>query len=395
VITGDNIIYFGPGKWDGMWRNRHQLMSRFARKNKVMYVEPVVSLSKLRRGDYSWSDFWQAVKRKRVTKTKENVFIYHSLPYVPISGRFPVDKITWWIWNLLFRSTLKKLDFSNPIIWLSRLEMSYFIGNFDEKMVIYHVVDEYLAYPGVTEEDRERLEHSEKQLLKKADMVIVVSEKLKKSKGVHNENTFLVKNGVDYESYNKALLSNDLLPDDIDRLPRPIIGYSGLISQRLDLDLIENIASTYTEWSVVLIGMVNDKGCESIMNRLQQMENVHFLGVKNITQVPYYVKGFNVGIIPYKINEETENLSALKLYDFLAIGMPIVTTDFPAVTEFKNVVRVADSKENFTVHIENVLIEDDENLITERRSIASQNTWEQRVVQLSRLIAGRLEEMNR
>ena len=398
-LEGHSIIYFGPGKWEGMWRNRHQLMSRFALQNRVIYVEPIFTIHKLRKqlrqGCRGVSEIWHDARHTGVTRAAENLYIYHSPTYIPISGRFPLDKITWWVWNLLFKQTMKRLGFIRPIIWLSQPNMSCFIGNFNEKLIIYHVVDEYLAYQGMTAEGRESLEHSEQQLLKKADMVIVVSEKLKKSKGAHNEYTFLVQNGVDYESYNNALLGNDSLPDDIVQLPRPIIGYSGLISQRLDLGLIENIAIAHPEWSVAFIGMVDDRGCESMMNRLRQMKNVHFLGVKNITQVPYYVKEFNVGIIPYKIDEETESLSALKLYDFMAIGMPIVTTDFPDATKFKNVVRVADSKENFTVHIENALIEDDENLVTERRSIASQNTWEQRVVQLSLLIAGRLKEMNR
>ena len=316
MLEGHDLIYFGPGKWEGMWRNRHQLMSRFASHNKVMYVEPVVYFSKLRQGDYSWSDLWKAIRGKRITKIADNVLIYHSLPFVPISGRFPLNRITWWVWNLLFHLTLKRLGFSRPIIWLSQPDMSHFIGKFDEKLTIYHVVDEYLAYPSVSSEVRVSLERSEKKLLERVDLVIVVSEKLQKKKSIHNKRTFLVKNGVDYESYDKALSNNGPLPADIARLPRPVIGYSGLISRRLDLGLIEYIAKTHPEWSMAFIGMINDKGCEPQMDRFRQMKNVHFLGEKKIREVPYYVKAFDVSIVPYMINEETENLSALKLYDF-------------------------------------------------------------------------------
>ncbi len=75
ILSGHNIIYFGPEKWEGMWRNRHQLMSRCARNNKVIYVEPVIFLSQFCKGTYKWKDFWQTIREKRVTQTKENVYI--------------------------------------------------------------------------------------------------------------------------------------------------------------------------------------------------------------------------------------------------------------------------------------------------------------------------------
>ena len=386
MLSGHSIIYFGPEKWEGMWRNRHQLMSRFALNNKVMYVEPVISLSQIRKGMYSWKSFWHAFRKKRVTLTNENVYIYHSLLYAPVSGHFFLAKITWRFWVLLFQISLMKLGFTRPIIWLSRPGMSTFPGSFNEKLVIYHVVDEYLAYPGVSIEVRETLERSEKHLLKKSDLVIVVSEKLLKRKKLHNKNTILVPNAVDYESYNAALSSDKSQPSDIVNLPRPLIGYSGLISRRLDLGLIEYIAATHHEYSLVFIGKVNDKGCEAQMARLRQMGNVHFLGLKDVVQVPYYVKEFDVGIVPYVINEETENLSALKLYDFLAVGLPIVTTNFPAVKEFNDIVYVANSQENFQLYIENALSEDTERLNKERRHKALENTWDHRVCQLSNII---------
>ncbi|MFV9646120.1 MAG: hypothetical protein ACNYWU_09885, partial [Desulfobacterales bacterium] len=322
-LEGHSIIYFGPGKWEGMWRNRHQLMSRFARHNKVLYVEPVVYLKKvrhlLRQRRSGWNELWQAAKQKRITRAAENLYIYHSPAYIPISGRFPLDKITWWVWNLLFKQTMKRLGFIRPIIWLSRPEMSCFIGNFNEKLIIYHVVDEYLSYGEMDVETRAKLEKLEQQVLEKADLVIVVSEKLHATKSVFNKHTYLVSNGVDYASYSKALTDDTPMPSDISQLPKPVIGYSGLISRRLDLGLIGYIAKSHTEWSLVLIGEVNDGGCENELNRLREMKNVYFLGIKEITQVPHYVRVFDVCIVPYKLNEQTENLSPLKLYDFMAM----------------------------------------------------------------------------
>lgn len=393
-IEGHSIIYFGPGKWDGMWRNRHQLMSRFAPQNRVIYVEPIFTIHKLRKqlrqGYRGVSEIWHDARHAGVTKAAENLYIYHSPAYIPISGRFPLDKITWWVWNLLFKQTMKRLGFIRPIIWLSQPGMSCFIGNFNEKLVIYHVVDEYLSYGEMDVETRAKIEKLEQQVLEKADLVIVVSEKLHATKGVFNKHIYLVSNGVDYASYSKALTDDTPMPSDISQLPKPVIGYSGLISRRLDLDLIQHIASAHPEWSLALMGAIDDRWCEHQIDRLRQMDNVYFLGLKDIKLVPYYVKAFDVCFIPYVIDEETENLSPLKLYDFMATGKPIVTTAFPSANEFRDLVYIADSNEIFTQCVEKALLEPHNGLFHERRHTASLNTWDHRVNQLSRLIESHL-----
>ena len=390
VLKGHHLVYFGPGKWDGLWRNRHQLMSRFAQCNKVLYVEPVVSLSMLRNQlwhkQLRWNDFWQAAKQSCVTMAADNLYIYHSPVFFPISGRFPLNKITWWAWKLRLKLAMKKLGPHRPIIWLSKPTMGSYIGSFNEKLVIYHVVDEYLSYGNMDVQTRAIVEALERKVLEKVDLVIVVSKKLLHSKKAFNEHTYLVPNGVDYASYDRVMLSNNSLPSDIARLPRPVIGYSGLISRRLDLNLLQHLAITHPEWSIALIGAINDHGCKEELRCLWEMKNAYFLGLKEIKQVPYYVKAFDACLVPYAINEQTENLSPLKLYDFMAAGKPIVATNFPAAQEFKDVIYLADSQETFALCVEKALHENNDALSIQRRRIASQNTWEHRVEQISGLI---------
>jgi len=394
MLKGHSIVYFGPSKWDGMWRNRQQLMSRFAQCNRVMYVEPVVYLKslrhQLRQGYFNKVGFWKTLLKRRVRRVSTNLYIYKSPVFIPIAGRFPLDKITWWAWKLLLKSAMRRLGFQRPIIWLSLPHMEHFVRSFNEKLSIYHVVDEYSAYGGNNIENKIRLEPLEKQMLEKADMVIVVSNKLFKTKGLFNKHTYVVPNAVDFSAYDRALISSNTLPSDIARLPKPVIGYSGLISRRLDLDLIYYIASAHPEWSLAMIGAIDERWCEDRLARLKQTNNVHFLGLKEIELVPYYVKAFDVCFIPYVIDEETENLSPLKLYDFMASGKPIVTTAFPSAQEFKNIVYIAESKRAFTCCIEEALLESDNSLFNARRHTASLNTWDHRVNQLSCLIESRL-----
>jgi len=396
MLEGHSIVYFGPERWEGMWRNRHQLMSRFALKNKVIYVEPVFSANKLREylrhGFSGLRDLWKEVgQTPRLSKAADNLYVYHSPVYAFVFGRSPLIEISWWIWNLLFKLSLKKLGFSRPIIWLTRPNMSYFMGNFNEKLVIYHVVDEYSAYGKLDTESREKAKILEQKILKRADLVIVVSENLHANKSAFNKHTYIVPNGVDYAAYNKAMTDDAPAPSDILQLPKPVIGYSGLISRRLDLGLIDYIAKVQPEWTLVLIGEVNESGCESEFSRLREMKNIYFLGNKKIDLVPHYVKVFDVCIVPYKQrNEQTQNLSPLKLYDFMAMGKGIVTTDFPIAREFQSILHIAESKETFVNCIVKALSEKDKRLFAKRRQIAAQNTWENRIVELSNIIESHL-----
>ncbi len=156
------------------------------------------------------------------------------------------------------------------------------------------------------------------------------------------------------------------------------------------MDLIGYAARKHPEWSLVLMGQVNEVGCTDELKRLQEMENVIFLGTKKIDQVPFYVKTFDVCIIPYKLNEQTKNLSPLKLYDFMAMGKEIVTTDFPVAREFKEVVRIAVSPDMFLNCIKESLEEENQSFFAKRRRIAAQNTWGHKVEKLSEIIMSHL-----
>lgn len=398
AVSGHSIIYFGPGKWEGMWRNRHHLMSRFARTNKVMYVEPFMYFKSLinhfRPVNKSTIEFVGSFFDKRIQPVSDHLYVYHSPNFVPIMGRYPLNRMSWRVWKSLLKNALSRLGFHRPIIWLSLPHMSHFIGGFNEKLSVYHVVDEYSAYGTVDPKAQAHIKAAEQQLLKSVDLAIVVSQKLYASKSIHNPHTYLVPNGVDYAAYDQALSDNSPPPSDISRVPRPVIGYSGLVSQRLDLELISRIATMRPEWSFVLMGEVNESGCEAELSGLRQLKNVYLLGNKPIGRVPYYVKAFDVCMVPYKLNEQTDNLSPLKLYDFLSMGKGIVTTAFPLSKQFKDVLHIAHSTESFVAGIEKALEDSDTGLFTKRRNIAAQNTWEDRVVEISGIINTHLDHQS-
>lgn len=399
MLVGENLIYFGPEKWEGLWRNRHQLMSRFAKHNLVLYVEPKTYLKKARHqwrsGSLRWQDFWQDLKQNRVKHVKDNLYIYHSPIFLPISGRHPLDKITWFLWKSFLKLTIQRLGLDKPIVWLSRPDMVNLTTGLNAQLTIYHVVDEYLSYTSNNVETQRWLETREQEMLRSVDIVIVVSENLFQAKKPFNQQTYIVPNAVNYQAYSKVLDNSIRLPSDIRLLPKPVIGYSGLVAARLDLALLQYIAKTYPEWSITLVGLVDNRKCATELNELRKMPNVHFLGMKQIDQVPNYVRAFDVCLIPYKVDERAQNSSPLKLYDYMAAGKPTVATDFAAAQLFKNLIYIAQSHQGFAHCIEKALAEDDRDLVLERQRIVAENSWEKRVEQISSIIKPYLKKNDR
>ena len=398
MLKGQSIIYFGPEKWNGMWRNRHHLMTRFSKENKVLYVEPVLGtrwkIEQLLKGKTSKKEILKSVYGSRLKKIDDNLHIYKNPAYIPIIGRYPINKIAWLAWEKLLKEKLKTLGFNNPIIWLSKPNMNNYLGCFNEKLSIYHVVDEYSAYTQTGIESNKEIKNKEEIMIKSVDMVIVVSKNLYNSKHLYNKHTYIVPNAVDYRSYLKASKSAAPLPKDIAPLHRPIIGYSGLISKRLNLKMIKEIAETNPEWSIALIGTVDDTGCVNQLVDLKKTKNVNFLGEKNIDELPFYVSAFDVCIIPYEINDETKNLNPLKLYDFMATGKPIVTTNIPAAQKYRKFIYIVNSSKNISKFINKALNEKNNRKKEERIKVASMNTWDHRVETLSKLIEMKIDVKN-
>jgi glycosyltransferase involved in cell wall biosynthesis len=390
MLTGHSIIYFAPGKWDGLWRNRQQLMSVFARQNKVLFVEgrPYLraTLAGLLRGELGRSDLY----RSPVRQISENLFVFRYPIWAPISGRFPLNQLTRVARRLCIQNALRKLKMSQSIVWFSLPDMVDLVKEIPPaRLLVYHIVDEYTAYSDHTPSSCRRTEELEKEMMALVDMVVVVSKKLREAKRPMNPNTYLVPNGVNYQAYTAAL-ADPHLPDDLRAIPPPRLGYSGLIGDRLDLSVLKELAQENPEWSLVFIGEARVSQQAETWQTLLAMPNVHYMGLVEISRVPHYLKGFQVGLMPYAQGQESENISPLKLYDYLAAGLPIASIDIPAAREFSPHIHLADSPRNFAQAVRTALADITPECRRARRDIAAQHTWEARVEQLTDLVQAQL-----
>lgn len=378
VLKDETIIYFGPEPWGGLWRNRHQLMSRFAKHNRVFYVEPPTNIRDcLRPGR----------RNKLFTRDASGVTVIHGVRWLPITGRAPFRNLSIRVFLFVVAIVAGTTFGRRPIIWYSKPGMVDFVGKSKALQTVYHVVDEYSGYGDPTKTQAGTPDPDEQRMLQKVDTVIVVTASLFASKSPHNPNTHIVANAVNFEAYADNALST---PDDMTDIPGPVIGYSGLVAARLDLKMLTTAAAARPEWSFVFVGTVNDAWCETDLEQLRKLPNVHMLGNKNIEEVPRYVQQFDVCIIPYVLNLRAQHASPLKLYEYAAASKPIVSTEFAAASNFEGRVQFANDAEQLLVECGKAIkLDASTPEIADNRRIASENTWEHRVRQISEILSNR------
>ena len=175
-------------------------------------------------------------------------------------------------------------------------------------------------------------------------------------------------------------------------LSRPIIGYAGVINEKLDLDLLRVVAQSHHEWQFVFIGPDAMRYEREQLDVLRSLPNVHFLGSKPVADLPAYVRACDVCLIPYKQNEWTRHISPLKLYEYLAAGVPIVATPIPATVEMAETLWLASTPEAFGHAIAAGLAADSPHRRQRQQALAQNNTWERRLEDISAAIATRLAE---
>jgi len=391
MIEGCDIVCVAPGPWEDIWRNRHQIMSRLARRNRVLYVEPWCylhpTLKGLRSGQVRWADLGGPILRQ----VADNLHVYRPAGWAPRASGLPLERITQAVTMRHLRRVLAGLGLSRPILWLFVPDGEVFVGQFGERLVVYHIVDEYSAYSGVSAGWRPIVQKAEAHLAARADLVFVTSESLWEGKRLLNPHTVWVPNAVDYAAFADAAYQRTP-PPDVGAIAPPIVGYVGAINDKIDLALLGEAAARGRSWSWVLVGplSVADAEGQKALEELRSLPNVHLLGRKSVDDVPLYMAACNACLLPYRVNEWTRNIDSLKLYEYLACGKPVLATDVPAARRFSEVVYIVRGANDLLEKLQNALEHDDAALQLRRRHIAAQNTWDQRVEAISAAIGSRL-----
>ena len=322
VLRGSDIVCFSQD-WTGDPLSKTHLMRLLARDNRILWVNSIGS----RTPTVSRQDLGRALRKLRafslrVANPEPNIFVLSPLA-LPFYG----SRLARWLnavaLRFQVRRALRRLGFHQVVNWTFNPPAAVVAGKLGESALIYHCVDEYTAFTGVSAQATEAFENF---LLRRADLSIVSSEPLLTSRRRVDPHTVLVRHGVDLDHFRKALDPATRVPEELARLPRPIIGFFGLIADWVDLELLRDLARHYAHGSVVLLGKVTTD-----VSLFAEVPNVHLLGRKEYAELPSYCRGFDVALNPFRINTLTLAANPLKVREYLAAGLPVVSTPIPEV----------------------------------------------------------------
>ncbi len=374
MIENRNIICIASN-WYYDPTSKHHVMKLLAERNHVVWVNYHGS----RRPAASFADAGAiAAKLRQVIqgprRASKNITVVTPL-VVPLPGNAAVAKLNRRLMTRQIRSVLRGLPDRPTQLWSFAPDVDTLCGQFDEERVVYYCVDAFSEFAGY---DREAILAAERRLASRADLLVTTSQTLFDDKRALNDHTILVPHGVDCEHFARAGDDRLAIPADIAVLPRPVLGFWGLIEDWLDVQLIADVAAARPDWSIAFVGDVSTD-----VSYLAGLSNVHMLGRRRYDDLPGYAKGFDVGLIPFRINELTRAVNPIKLREYLAAGLPVVSTPLPEVQRYQQFVEIATSPQAFVAACDRAIKADSEDARTRRRSAMREESWPAKVEQIS------------
>jgi len=392
MLSNRDIIVVGIQAWDiEIGSNCKNIAAEFAKNNRVLYVNaPLdrISMFRERKSERTRRRI-QIVKsgKPEIVKISSNLWnlfpatIIESINW--IKSPFLFDRLNK-INNRRFAEQIKiaadQLGFKEIVIFNdSDMFRSFYLKELlNPETYIYYTRDNLVAVDYWMRQGI-RLEAAH---MKKSDLVVANSTYLASLARAFNPNSFYVGQGCDVSLFDHRLVTS--VPEEMKDIPIPIIGYIGaLLSLRLDLKVLEYLAETRPEWSLVLVGPED----ESFKNsRLHQLKNVYFLGNKAGNDLPSYLNKFDVAINPQLLSPVTIGNYPRKIDEYLAMGKPTVATKTEAMSVFADYTYLATTKEEYLECVERALKEDTPENQLNREEFAKQHTWENNVNEIAKAI---------
>jgi glycosyltransferase involved in cell wall biosynthesis len=390
MLNNRNILCISGTEWNGNYiKAVVEIMKVLSTQNNILFVENAYTYKDAFSGvsDKDKIDFAQVLGFKSRIKSIRTdnggtvnilfpplVFPVNFLP----TGRL-YDKLlafNAWLLGQSIRKALKQLAMGQDLINFTSFNpgMGLMTGrSFNEKTLIYHCYDEIKGAPYWLSKHGLRLEAG---FMKMVDAVIVTSKGLYDSKKDLTKQCFIVKNAVKVDLFKKGFNHE---PDH----SRTIVGYIGTIDDRSDYDILHHLFTGMPDAKFVFVGRILSERGKAI---LEKYTNVSIEGPKMPEELPAYLQTFSVGIIPFVKDDFTKGIYPMKINEYLAAGLPVVSTAFGDIADFADLIKITDDKETFLQYVLSEIAEDTSEKRTARLKTAESNTWLKRADELSVVI---------
>jgi len=388
MIKGENIVCISNTTWFGNYaKSTVQILSRLAKHNNVLFVEyphtfKDIVATMLGKQKTPTARMLRVKKGLQLIDTDVQTKAYNLVipPGIPVyflknENIFNIFfGINTFIYKSVLKRTLKKLHFDNPIV-ITAYNPFYglsLIGKLNEKAHIYY------CYDGVESGFfGNRIFDFEDKFSKRAKAIITTSDYLNDEKKKINPNSFVVKNGVDFPVFEKYAKKEVYIRE------RKKVGFIGSLDPRFDIETVENAVKVLTNFDFEFTG---DMRNQVLKSRLSAYPNVKFFDPIKPNDVPKILATYDVGIIPYIVNEVNKNIYPLKINEYLAVGVPLVMTPFAVLPEFEGIVSISENMADFAKKLEDETRNDTKEKIEQRIKFAATNSWDARTESFSDII---------
>ncbi|HVR05069.1 MAG TPA: glycosyltransferase, partial [Solirubrobacteraceae bacterium] len=381
-LRGRDIVCVGFADWDtDLWTNQHHLMSRLARENRVLFVE---SLG-LRRPQLAGRDIRRILRRLRAglrpPRAADGLQVLSPL-VLPLHSNRVARAINARLLPALVARAARRLGFDRPILWAYVPQAEALLDALDPELVIYHCVDDIAAQPGI---DGEGFRGAERRFAERADLVLASAPTLAERLREISDNVVYAPNVADTDLFATAL--DDGPPDvAMAALPQPRIVFTGaIVTTKLDLDLIVALARGRPQWSFCLVGPVGPGDPRADVSALRAEPNVHLLGPRSYRELPGVLRAADAGLIPYARNSLTEGIFPMKVFEYLAAGLPVVASELPALADVPDLARGAGAEQMASL-LDDALAHDTPELRRERSRRAASHSWDRRLAEIATAI---------
>jgi|WetSurMetagenome_2_1015567.scaffolds.fasta_scaffold28476_2 glycosyltransferase involved in cell wall biosynthesis len=370
MIINRDIIIFGDD-WGRHPSTLQHIGRILAANNRILWIGSISA----RIPNFTWSDFNRALEKitKYFSEKGEknyslDVNLVHPLVF-PFFDCSVFRYINRWILKKTLQRSIKELGFQNPILITGNPLVADIVSDLGASSMHYFCLDDYSKFEGWFR----IIPEMERKLLKQADSVFSVSRYLQLHRKPYTDRSIFLPQGVDVNHFKKDVTA---IPSIITVIPSPRVGYFGSLTSWIDMSLIAECARMYPKVSFILIGRASVD-----LSILSNISNIYYLGEVPYQTLPKYASGFDIGLIPFSINELTLACNPLKLLEYFALGIPVVSTDLPEVRRFENLVYIAKDLQEFIGRLGDALGEKDIVLNTKRREMTERYSWK-KIVEL-------------
>lgn len=380
ALGSRDFVCVGFNDWDNeVWTNQHHLMARLATAgSRVLFIESL-GLRKPQIG--SGRDLRRIGRRLRRglagLRHQDGVVVLSPL-VLPVHGYRAVSRLNAMLLRAQVTRAVRRLGFSRPILWGYVPQAQSLIEVLDPQLVVYHCVDDIGAQERV---DAVSFAAAERRFAQHANLVLASAPSLAERMGRLTDNVLYVPNVADTRRFSLAL-ENGPVDAALAALPEPRIVFVGAISSaKLDFEILRGLAAARRDWTIALVGPVGLGDPDTDISTLTSESNIHLLGPRGQDELPALLRGAAAGLIPYVRTPLTASIFPMKVYEYLAAGLPVVASPLPALEGVADVT-LADGVGETVAALERLLADDSPTLRRSRSQAAQAHSWDARLAEI-------------